>query len=344
MKREDIHKRVSQIRTLLDDLWLLDTIQAAPSAIVLAGEVRVPIPDFEVTANGRLIAAGFTDAVIEQAATLKSPWRVMITVPIARAAEGVPWLNIALFCATVATTILMGGPAFAFWFLTILIFHEFGHFILARKHDIDASWPYFIPAPNILGTFGAFIRLRSPIRDRVGLFDMAVAGPIAGFVVAIVALVVGMSQSTVVGPSTEGGFYLGESLIFKLLSAIFFPGVSSDQNILLHPIAFAGWAGLLVTMLNLLPIGQLDGGHIAYAIFRKGQRWLALVTMAALAAVSYWWPWWLMWVAIGLFMGPEHPPTLRDDVPIGRGRVILGVIALLIFALCFTPIPFRFEP
>jgi membrane-associated protease RseP (regulator of RpoE activity) len=344
MKREEIYAKVMQIRRLLDDLWLLDTVQAAPSAIVLAGEVRVPIPDFEVTANGRLLAAGFSGAVIEQAATVTSPWRVMITVPIARAAEGVPWLNIALFCATVATTILMGGPAFAFWFLTILIFHEFGHFIFARIRDIDASWPYFIPAPNILGTFGAFIRLRSPIRDRVGLFDMAVAGPIAGFVIAVIALAVGLAHSSVVPPTTEGGFYLGESLLFKFMSAVFFPGVSSDQNILLHPIAFAGWAGLLVTMFNLLPMGQLDGGHIAYAIFKKGQRWLALVTMAGLAAVSYWWPWWLMWVAIGLFMRPEHPPTLHDTTPVGRGRVILGVLALLIFVLCFTPVPFRFDP
>lgn len=344
MKRAEIYEKVLQIRRLLDDLWHLESVQAAPSAVVLAGEVRVPIPDFEVTASGRLLAAGYPGAVIEHAATVQAPWRVMITVPIAQAAEGVPWLNIALFCATVATTILMGGPDFAFWFLTILLFHEFGHFILARKRNIDASWPYFIPAPNILGTFGAFIRLRSPIRDRVGLFDMAVAGPLAGFVVAIVALAVGLSQSTVTATTTEGGFYLGESLLFRMMSSIFFPGIGAEENIILHPIAFAGWAGLLVTMFNLLPMGQLDGGHIAYAILRKGQRWLALIAMAGLAAVSYWWPWWLMWVAIGLFMRPEHPPTLHDAVPVGRTRMILGLISLLIFVLCFTPVPFRFEP
>jgi membrane-associated protease RseP (regulator of RpoE activity) len=273
----------------------------------------------------------------------------MITVPITAHAEGIPWLNIALFCGTLVTMCLQsllnfGGLASALWLITILLFHEFGHFILARKRHIDSSWPYFIPFPNILGTMGAFIRLRSPIRDRVGLFDMAVAGPIAGFVVAIVALVVGMSQSTVAPPSAEGGIYLGESLIFRMLSAIYFPGVGPEQNIMLHPIAFAGWAGLLVTMFNLLPMGQLDGGHIAYAIFRRGQRWLALVTMAGLAAISYWWPWWLIWVAIGLFLRPEHPPTLHDETPIGRRRVILGIVALAIFILCFSPVPIRLEP
>lgn len=349
MKREEIHNRIAQIRRLLDDLWLLDTIQAAPSAIVLAGEVRVPIPDFEVTANGRLLAAGYRDAVIEHAATIRAPWRVMITVPIAREAEGIPWLNIALFCGTLVTMGMQSILAFetlasAIWLISILLFHEFGHFILARRRHIDCSWPYFIPFPNILGTMGAFIRLRSPIRDRVGLFDMAVAGPIAGFVVAVIALAIGMSLSTVVEPSVEGGFYLGESLLFSILSAIFFPGVGAEQNIVLHPIAFAGWAGLLVTMFNLLPMGQLDGGHIAYAIFRKGQRWLALVTMASLAALSFWWPWWMIWVAIGFFLRPEHPPTLNDEVPVGRGRVILGILALVIFILCFSPVPFRLVP
>ncbi len=349
MKREEIVERVGQIRRLLDDLWQLDSVQAAPSAIVLAGEVRVPIPDFEVTANGRLLAAGYKDAVIEQAGTVRTPWRVMITVPIAQQAEGVPWLNIALFCGTLATMgmqslMYFGTLSSALWLISILLFHEFGHFILARRRHIDSSWPYFIPFPNILGTMGAFIRLRSPIRDRIGLFDMAVAGPLAGFVVAVIALAVGMSQSTVAGPSTEGGIYLGESLIFRLMSAIYFPGVGPEQNIMLHPIAFAGWAGLLVTMFNLLPMGQLDGGHIAYAIFRRGQRWLAMVTMAGLAAISYWWPWWLIWVAIGLLLRPEHPPTLQDATPVGKGRVILGILALVIFILCFSPVPLRFEP
>ncbi|HWO57406.1 MAG TPA: site-2 protease family protein [bacterium] len=344
MRRDEVHERVAQIRRLLDDLWLLDTVQAGPGAVILAGQVRVPIPDFEITANGRLLAAGYKDAVIEPVASVTAPWRVMITVPLTRAAEGIPWLNIALFCATVATTILVGGTAFAFWFLAILLFHEFGHFVLARRHRIDASWPYFIPAPNILGTFGALIRLRSPIRDRVGLFDMAVAGPLAGFVVAVIALAVGMSMSTLAPPSGGEGIFLGDSLLFRLFSAIFFPGIGDEQNIMLHPIAFAGWAGLLITMLNLLPIGQLDGGHIAYAIFRRGQRWLALVTMAALAAASFWWPWWLMWVVIGFLVRPEHPPTMHDDVPIGRTRVILGIVALLIFVVSFTPVPFRVTP
>ena len=119
---------------------------------------------------------------------------------------------------------------------------------------------------------------------------------------------------------------LGESLLFKGISALTMPGVAEDQNILLHPIAFAGWAGLLVTMFNLLPMGQLDGGHIAYAIFRGRQRGIALLAMAGLAVIAFWWPWWLLWVGIGFFMRPQHPPTLFDEIPISRTRHILGWI------------------
>ncbi len=171
---------------------------------------------------------------------------------------------------------------------------------------------------------------------------MAVAGPIAGFVVAVIALAVGLSLSSVAPLEGEGGIYLGESLIFRMLSAIYFPGLADDATIVLHPVAFAGWAGLLVTMLNLLPIGQLDGGHIAYAMFGRIQKWIAMVTIALLAGASYYWPGWALWAAIGLLLRPQHPPTLRDDVSIGRTRVVIGWIALAILILCFSPVPLKF--
>lgn len=342
MKREEVHERAEHIRGLLDDLLVLEAMYSSRGTVVLRGTPRIPAPDFEDTARARLIAAGY-DAVVEASSGPEpAGGRALVTVRLVKRAVRFPWVNVVLFAATVVSTTLLGGPSFAAWFLTILLCHEFGHFTLARRRQIDASWPYFIPAPNILGTFGAFIQLRSPIRDRVGLFDMAVAGPLAGFVVAIAALFVGLAKSTIVAATAEGPrLILGDSLLFRGIAALVLPGVGENQDILLHPIAFAGWAGLLVTMFNLLPLGQLDGGHIAYAILRRKQRWLALVAIAGLAAISIWWPWWLMWVAIGLFMRPEHPPTLIDEIPVGRTRQVLGWVALAIFVLCFTPVPFR---
>ncbi|HUU44261.1 MAG TPA: site-2 protease family protein [Acidobacteriota bacterium] len=344
MKREEIIGRSDQIRHLVEDLLILEAVFTTRRSVVLRGIPRVPFADLEATVRARLQATGYTGTV-EVAATAEpgAPRdAVLISVKLDNAVPArFPVVNAVLFLFTVGTTTLFGGVEFAVWFLAILLFHEFGHFTLARRRRIDASWPYFIPAPNILGTFGAFIQLRSPIRDRPSLLDMAVAGPLAGFVVAVAALIVGLSQSTVVAPeTTESGLFLGESLLFHLLQNIVLPGIPDGQTVLLHPVAFAGWAGLLVTMFNLLPMGQLDGGHIAYALFRRHQRRIAYVVMAGLAVAAYWWPWWILWVGIGIFMRPKHPPTLLDEIPIGRTRQFLGWLSFVIFILCFMPVPF----
>ncbi|MBI3872095.1 MAG: site-2 protease family protein [candidate division Zixibacteria bacterium] len=341
LNRQEVHEKTLQVRRLLEDLFILEAIYSTRSSVVLRGAPLVPANDFAAAASARLTAAGYRSTVETGLNPGQVGPRALVTVHWEEQTETVPWINVALFLATVGSTTLLGGPKFAVWFLAILLFHEFGHFILARKWKIDASWPYFIPAPTILGTFGAFIRLRSPIRDRVALFDMAVAGPLAGFVIAVTALIVGLAHSTIVGPEAHADkLMLGESLLFRGLASLILPGLGPDQDVILHPIAFAGWAGLLVTMFNLLQIGQLDGGHIAYALFGRGQRWLGIAAIAALATISFWWPWWLIWVGIGLLMRPQHPPTMIDEIPIGRGRRILGWLAFVIFALCFTPAPF----
>ncbi len=350
MNRKEATARVRQIQELVYDLLDLDVIYSTKQSVVMRGRPRVPLADFRTAVMGRYAAAGYQCEIEpvgepETAAGNGSPFggdNVLLTVVMEQRAEKVPWLNIALFGLTVVSVVLFAGAKFAVWFLAILLFHEFGHFVAARRRRIDTSWPYFIPAPNILGTFGAFIQLRSPIRDRRALFEMAAAGPLAGFVVSIVALIVGLSQSTVAGPETQGGLTLGESLLFRAISSVVLPGVTADQNVVLHPIAFAGWAGLLVTMFNLLPMGQLDGGHIAYALLGKRQKYVAYAVIAGLLTISFWWPWWLMWVAIGLFLRPKHPPTLIDEIPLGRGRQTLGWVCFVIFALTFTPSPFQF--
>ncbi|MEW5700853.1 MAG: site-2 protease family protein [Candidatus Zixiibacteriota bacterium] len=342
MKREALQEQVGQIRALLDDLIVLEAVYTSRASVTFRGMPRVPVGDFESTVRARLEAAGF-DGTVEASPELGAgSIRALVTVQLEKQTARFPWVNVLLFAATVISTTWLGGASFAAWFMAILICHEFGHFTLARRRRIDASWPYFIPAPNILGTFGAFIQLRSPIRDRTALFDMAIAGPLAGFVVAVTALFVGLAKSTIVAAGAEGTqIILGDSLLFRGVAALVLPTMTPDQDVMLHPIAFAGWAGLLVTMFNLFPMGQLDGGHIAYAILKRGQRWLALAAIAGLVAISLWWPWWLVWVAIGLFLRPEHPPTLVDEIAVGRTRRILGAVAFVIFILCFTPVPFR---
>ena len=203
----------------------------------------------------------------------------------ARKNDSSPRLNIILFIATFFSTTVAGtlmdaqpgipflqqlhrGLPFSITLLTILLFHEFGHYFMAKKHRVEASLPYFIPAPSIIGTFGAVIKMRSPLYSKRSLLDIGAAGPLAGVVVAIPATMIGLYFSEIKPiAGMQGGISLGSSLLFSFLSRITIGVVPEHYDIFLHPMAFAGWIGLLVTMLNLIPVGQLDGGHIAYAIF-----------------------------------------------------------------------------
>ncbi|MEW5873655.1 MAG: site-2 protease family protein [Candidatus Zixiibacteriota bacterium] len=335
---------VLRLQQLVGDLLDLDAIFASRRSVMLRGRSRVPLIDFETSARGRLLAAGYSDFVIESPPARAGGFgdRVLLSVNVEPVRAGFPWVAAGLFPLALASMTLMLGATFAVTFAGILLVHEFGHFFAARRHGMDVSWPYFIPAPFFFfGTLGAFIRVRSAIRDRIALFDMAVAGPLAGFVVALTALFVGLPLSTVVNPSDAvEGIHLGDSLIFKAIGAIVLPNYSPEQDVLLHPIAFAGWAGLLVTMLNLLPMGQLDGGHIAYAMFGRYQRVIASVVLLGLAVASFWWLGWLLWVVIGIMLRPNHPPTVIDEIPLTPRRRIVGWVAFAVFVLTFIPVPF----
>ncbi|GAB4325854.1 MAG: hypothetical protein Kow0074_19940 [Candidatus Zixiibacteriota bacterium] len=341
-REQMLRDKVARIRSLIDDLLELDAVYSTTRSVVMRGRPRVPVFDFQTTASGRLAAAGYNyDIEVTRPPGLYGE-RVLLSVQLESAAKAaVPWLNILLFILTAITMYFTLGLAFTGWFLAILTFHEFGHFFAARYHGMDTSWPYFIPAPFFFfGTLGAVIRVRSPFRDRRSLFDMAVAGPIAGFVVSVVALVIGLSMSTVtsVADSTDS-IMLGESLLFELLEPLLVPGYQPGLTTLIHPIGFAGWAGLLVTMLNMLPMGQLDGGHIAYAMFGRHHRLIGAVVVLGLAVASFWWLGWLLWVGIGLYMKLKHPPTLIDEIELTKSRKILGWVAYAILILSFIPIP-----
>jgi len=292
----------------------------------------------------------------------------------------VPRLNLALFLLTLLTTTIAGamtagvalslvhpiyslpnllaGLSFSIPLMLILLSHEMGHYLTSRRYGVDASLPYFIPAflplPISIGTFGAFIRMRSLPRSRRAMFDIGAAGPWAGFVVAFVAIILGLKWSQVTPLDTSmGGVELGNSIAFWTL-ARWVLGVDPDTvSVNLHPTAFAGWIGLLVTAMNLLPVGQLDGGHVVYSLFgprshRVVSR-LVWVGCLLMAVVPYFlqlefWPGWILWFVLVLLLGLGHPSTMDTSTPLVGGRRIAAWATVLLFIVTFTPVPFSFTP
>ncbi|GMV49823.1 MAG: hypothetical protein NBKEAIPA_00226 [Nitrospirae bacterium] len=237
---------------------------------------------------------------------------------------------------------LWRGLPFAATLLGILVTHEFGHYLFSRIHGVPASLPLFVPGlPHFVGTFGAIIRMRAPVTDRRALFDIGVAGPIAGFVVAVIALVIGLRLSTVIPVQTGYGLHLGEPLLLQFMSWLIIGPLPPTADVILHPVGFAAWFGLFITSLNLLPIGQLDGGHVAYALWGSRQRSVA-VALVPILMVFGWlgWKGWFLWVGLVGLMGLAHPPVLNPERPLGRTRVVIGWIALAIFAMTFSWEPF----
>jgi membrane-associated protease RseP (regulator of RpoE activity) len=231
------------------------------------------------------------------------------------------------------------GIPFAAALLGILLVHELGHFFACRYYRIEASYPYFVPAPTLIGTLGAFIRIRSPIANRRALFDMALAGPLAGFLVATPILAIAIAHSRIIAGGDAAPLIFGQPLIERLLEAWLQPGIS-HVNLLLHPVGRAAWVGLFATALNLLPAGQLDGGHILYTLASGRHRLISLCVALALVPMSYLWMGWALWAVLLLAIGFRHPPLMDRWEPLDRRRRILAGVALAIFILCFMPSPF----
>jgi membrane-associated protease RseP (regulator of RpoE activity) len=253
---------------------------------------------------------------------------------------------VLLFVLTIASTTIVGGWAYSATILAILGCHELGHYVACRHYDVDASLPYFLPVPiTLTGTLGAFIRIREPIPYKRWLFDIGIAGPIAGFVIAVPALFVGIALSHFEPLRANQGLFLGEPLLLKFFSWIIWGHVPDSETLVLHPIAFAAWFGLLATALNLFPIGQLDGGHISYTVFGRRSTFVTVATIGVAIFLSYRSASWIVWtiVVTGMLFafGVRHPPVLDEDVPLDLTRKILAALALVIFALCFTPAPIQ---
>ncbi len=258
-----------------------------------------------------------------------------------------PTLHLLLFVGTLLSATLADGLPFAATLVTILLVHESGHYVTCLLHRVSASLPYFIPAPLLspVGTFGAFIRIRSRFPDRRALFDIGAAGPWAGFVVALAATVVGLSRSTVQAqPAEWHGYEFGDSLLTAFLTRVVLH--SDSATVILHPVAFAGWFGLFVTSINLLPVGQLDGGHVLYAAIGRGTRWIPAFLLAFLIWLGVRGsPGWLVWsVILTVLWSLGHPPTADDQRPLGTARLLAALATFVVFVVTFVPEPVKWLP
>jgi membrane-associated protease RseP (regulator of RpoE activity) len=304
---------------------------------------------------------------------------IIVTTPAPEAGKvSRPWLNILLFGATIVTTLVSGsflehrvpwssldallaGAPFALAILSILGAHELGHYLVARYYKMDVTLPYFIPFlpfPLGIGTMGAVIRMKSPMVSRKTLFDVGLAGPIAGLIVAIPVLAIGLLQSQLVPEYVARmgmTLSLGKPILFKAISHLVLGTLPDHVTVDLSPIAFAGWIGLFVTAMNLLPVGQLDGGHIAYAVWGRAHRYLARTTFVGLVALGLGpfflnllpgidsvpgWSGWLVWAVLLSVFGLRHPPALDDVTPLTGPRRIIGILAIVLLITLITPVPF----
>lgn len=353
------------LRRSLEDIFRVTEQGARGHGFLFGGELLVTPARALSLVEARFKPYGFTPFLARESG------RTWITaLPLVDVAErGRPATNLLLFVLTVLSTLaaglffagsvpwitfdpgrapgrLLDGVPFAFTLLTILGTHEFGHYFTARAYGASVSLPYFIPAPPPLfpfGTLGAVIRMRSPARDRNSLFDIAAAGPLAGLVVALPALWVGLRWSHVAAvPQGAGVTEFGDSLLLRLMTYAVHGRIPEGMDVFIHPVALAGWVGLFVTALNLFPVGQLDGGRIAYALFGASHRkvslgaFFALLSLGALTGS----PSWFVFAGLLLFLiGFHHSPPLDDLTPLTPGRYAVGIACLILLVLLVPPVP-----
>lgn len=278
-------------------------------------------------------------------------------------------LNILLAVATFLSTMFMGstmfgvnpfqdplnvfkGLPFTIAIMTVLGAHEFGHYIVSRKRGVQTSLPYFIPFPSVIGTLGAVIKQRSPIPDRKTLFDVGIAGPLLGIIASIIVTAIGLSLPSIALPQEDAQYIeIGTPLLFEAIASI--SNVKLSEQTIMHPVAFAGWVGMIVTVFNLLPVGQLDGGHIMRSIMGRKFKYLSIAVPFLLMVFGIYVVYgmnangfiWIFWgFFTSLFASAEHPPPLDDTAKLDKKRLFLAAVILILGALCFTPTPFGSIP
>lgn len=372
---------IDRLRSQLIDLMAVERVEVSREGNLVAfyGPLYGPPDAVFDRLSQRFAALGYTAFLSREGKT----YRVVAVPGVARAPRrSRPWIHLILFLATFLTVTLAGanpevggGPVgyllsglpFALTLMLILLAHELAHYFVGRRYGSPVSLPYFIPMPlSILGTMGAVIFQGERVRDRKALFDIGIAGPLAGFLVAVPLLILGLLFTRVGRPSdflpperwTGVVYQEGNSLLYLAAKYLVFGRVLPDprtgEDVWLSlpaspggPIAFAAWAGLLVTALNLMPIGQLDGGHVAYTLLGRHAWKLAYIVIGLLILLGLYflaqgnpaWPTWIVWAFLGLLFGPRHPPPLNDASSLDGRRVALGLLMLLIFIVTFVPVP-----
>lgn len=318
----------------------------------------------------------FNDAGYRIEVTRKGRRDVIVAEPVDNGIDGIPWTNVVLLCATILSTLIAGGLWFHVDFadgplaileawpftvalLAVLGIHELGHYVMSRYHGVDATLPYFIPIPSIIGTAGAVIKMRGPIPDRRAQFDIGVAGPLAGLVATVVVTAIGLSLEPMTVPeellrSDQGvTVLLGHPPLLELIAGLLGESLYvDDPTRTIHPVVIGGWVGMFITFLNMIPVGQLDGGHISRAMFgRRMEAAAALVPWALfglagylyfIADVSFFGSFiWLFWGVIALFFVVVGPAQPLSESSLDPARMVLGVVTFVLAALCFTPVPFE---
>ena len=374
---------IAQLRRQLADLMRIDnhTVTQPPDKVItFTGHIHGDTEAAFERITERLAAQGYTVMLQDEP---EGKHQIVAVKGTFERKAGKVWGNAVLFLATALCTLFVGaatdlgysgeliglndqqamdvifshlqrGIPFAATILSILATHELSHYFVARRYGSPVSLPYFIPFPNLLGTMGAVIVQRAPMRSRKTLFDIGVAGPLGGLIVAVPLLALGLALSTVQPPpaGVDGVFQEGNSLLYAGLKYLIFGRFLpiNGEDVWLHPIASAAWGGLLVTMINLIPVGQLDGGHVSYALL--GRRRAQMLGYTAITAMIAWggWLWmdgnqagsfWLMWGVMNMVLNPRHPPPLDDASKLDWRRIALGLAMLIIFILLFMPAPLQ---
>ncbi|NPV08825.1 MAG: site-2 protease family protein [Anaerolineae bacterium] len=350
---------IERLRAIVDEVMAVDDsiqLEQPPGAVIFRGRLLADPAEAIEAVGERFRSRGYLTTLDRQRGT-----DILAAIPHSPPQHRTrPRLALALLLATLASVLLVGGTMtqpdlesvlrrplsglpFAVSLLAILGTHEMGHYLVARRGGVQVSLPYFIPMPlGPLGTMGAFINMRSPPRSRSQLLRIGLAGPLSGLVVAIVVLIYGLKTSTV-GPLPEGQAFLqeGNSVFYLVLKRVilgrWLPGAGLDVD--LSPVAFAGWAGLLVTGLNLIPAAQLDGGHVAYALLGRTAQILTVTIAAGMFLLGLAWPGWYAWAVLILLLGSRRHLVLDDVTPLNWRERLLAVLGLLLAALLFVPVP-----
>jgi membrane-associated protease RseP (regulator of RpoE activity) len=309
----------------------------SPPGIFIPAEEPYAWPQQKPSLRSLLIAIGLF--ILTAFSTLAAGVQFAVAYNVGRQ-PALDDFAVSYFQPFVEPRLFLLGIPFAATLMGILLAHELGHYFACRYYRIHATYPFFIPAPTLIGTLGAFIRIRSPIVNRRALFDVAIAGPLVGFLVAVPALALAIAKSKFVFAGNEEALVVfGRPLIERILEALFRPGVA-HATLLLHPAGRAAWVGIFATALNLLPAGQLDGGHILYSLYSEQHRRVTLAVAILLVPLAiHYWLGWLMWAVLLVAIGFRHPPLIDRWEPLDQRRRSWALVALAIFILCFMPAP-----